>query len=158
MTVGSLFSGIGGIDLDFLQAGCDILWAVESDSACCKTYKYNFHNVRLIESDIRNVNPKILPKIDILTAGFPCQSFSIAGKQKGFSDPRGHMFYEVGRFIKDLRPRFVFLENVPNLIEHDNGKSFLVVHNANTFICQCDFFDINDSAIRVFIYPNKQVF
>ena len=129
MTVGSLFSGIGGIDLAFRQAGCDILWAVERDNACCKTYRHNFLNMQLIESDIRDVNPKVLPKIDILAAGFPCQSFSVAGKQKGFSDPRGHMFYEVGRFIKDLRPRFVFLENVPNLMEHDNGKSFLIVHN-----------------------------
>ena len=129
MTVGSLFSGIGGIDLAFMQADFNIAWAIEQDSACCKTYRHNFNDVHLIESDIRKIDPDKLPQIDILTAGFPCQSFSIAGRQQGFSDPRGHLFYEVGRFINILKPRFVFLENVPNLIEHDNGKSFLIVHN-----------------------------
>ncbi len=129
MTVGSLFSGIGGIDLAFLQAGFNVLWAVEWDSACCQTYRRNFKKTHIIESDIRKINPEELSSIDILTAGFPCQSFSIAGKQRGFSDPRGHMFYEVGRFIESLKPRFVFLENVPNLIDHDSGKTFLVIHN-----------------------------
>ena len=129
ITLGSLFSGIGGIDLAFAQAGCKVLWAVEWDSACCKTYRHNYHDTQLFESDIRHIDPTRLPRIDILSAGFPCQSFSVAGKQQGFSDPRGHMFYEVGRFIAALSPRFVFLENVPNLMEHDNGKSFLVVHN-----------------------------
>ena len=129
ITLGSLFSGLGGIDLAFAQAGCRVLWAVEWDSACCKTYRHNFHDTRVFESDIRHVDPIRLQRIDILSAGFPCQSFSVAGKQQGFLDPRGHMFYEVGRFIAALSPRFVFLENVPNLMEHDNGKSFLVVHN-----------------------------
>ena len=65
----------------------------------------------------------------MLTAGFPCQPFSIAGKQNGFNDERGHLFYEVGKFISAYKPRFVFLENVPNLMEHDEGKTFLVIHD-----------------------------
>ena len=105
------------------------MWAVEKDSACCKTYRHNFKNVSLIERDIRNVNPSELDKVDVITAGFPCQPFSVAGKQRGFNDPRGHLFYEVGKFVRFHKPRFVFLENVPNLLEHDNGKTFLVVHN-----------------------------
>lgn len=129
MQVGSLFSGIGGIDLGFQQAGFNIAWAIEKDSAACKTYRFNFPNTKLIENDIRNVDSKSLESVDILTAGFPCQSFSIAGKQRGLSDPRGHLFYEIGRFIATHKPRFVFLENVPNLIEHDDGRTFLVVHN-----------------------------
>lgn len=129
ITVGSLFSGIGGIDLAFQQVGCKIAWAIEKDSACCKTYRFNFKNMNLIQNDITMVDASKLPKVDILTAGFPCQPFSIAGKQLGFADPRGHMFYEISRFISEIRPRFVFLENVANLLEHDNGKTFLMIHN-----------------------------
>lgn len=129
MRVGSLFSGIGGIDIGFQQAGFDIAWAVEKDVASCKTYRFNFPETVLIEKDIRYVNPRSLEPIDVLVAGFPCQSFSIAGKQRGFSDPRGHLFYEIGKFVDAHRPRFVFLENVPNLIEHDEGRTFLTIHN-----------------------------
>ena len=129
LKVGSLFSGIGGIDIAFRQAGFNIEWAVENDSACCRTYKHNFKDTLLIKKDIRLINPLDLCCVDIITAGFPCQPFSVAGKQRGFNDERGHLFYEVGKFIKAFRPRFVFLENVSNLIEHDNGKTFNIVHN-----------------------------
>ena len=129
LTVGSLFSGIGGIDIAFQQACYKVVWAIEKDAACCRTYRHNFRDVNLIETDIRNVDPCTLERVDIITAGFPCQPFSIAGKQRGFDDERGHLFYEVGRFIKTHRPRFIFLENVPNLMEHNEGKTFLVVHD-----------------------------
>lgn len=129
LSVGSLFSGIGGIDLAFEQTGCKVEWAIEKDPACCRTYRYNFSETLLIENDLRNVDPSVLCSVDVITAGFPCQPFSIAGKQRGFSDPRGHLFYEVGRFVSVHKPRFVFLENVPNLMEHNEGKTFLVIHN-----------------------------
>ena len=129
LKIGSLFSGIGGIDIAFKQAGFDIEWAVEKDAACCRTYKYNFKDTLLIEKDIRLINPQELCSVDILTAGFPCQPFSVAGRQRGFCDDRGHLFYEIGKFINAYKPRFVFLENVPNLMEHDNGKTFNVIHN-----------------------------
>jgi len=64
-----------------------------------------------------------------LASGFPCQSFSVAGQQRGFKDNRGALFYEVVRFANALKPRFIFLENVPNLMEHDNGRTFLVIHD-----------------------------
>ena len=129
LTVGSLFSGIGGIDIAFQQAAYKVAWAIEKDAACCRTYRHNFKDVDLIEADIRNVDPSTLDRVDVITAGFPCQPFSIAGKQRGFDDARGHLFYEVGKFISAYKPRFVFLENVPNLMEHNEGKSFLVVHD-----------------------------
>ena len=129
LKVGSLFAGIGGIDIAFQQAGFKIAWAIEKDTACCRTYRHNFKDVILIEQDIRRINPNDLERVDVITAGFPCQPFSIAGKQRGFDDERGHLFYEVGRFIKTHKPRFVFLENVPNLVEHNEGKTFLVVHD-----------------------------
>lgn len=80
--VASLFSGIGGIDLGFLQAGFDIVFANEIDKCACKTYKKNFPNHNLLEKDIKKVDPTDIPDFDILVAGFPCQAFSIAGKQK----------------------------------------------------------------------------
>ena len=129
LKVGSLFSGIGGIDIAFQQAVYKVAWAIEKDAACCRTYRHNFKDVDLIETDIRNVDPCTLERVDIITAGFPCQPFSIAGNQRGFDDERGRLFYEVGRFIKTHKPRFVFLENVPNLMEHNEGKTFLVVHD-----------------------------
>ena len=128
-TVGSLFSGIGGIDLAFKQVGYSISWAIENDSACCKTYRHNFHNSSLVEADIRDIDPEKLEKVDVMAAGFPCQSFSVAGKQRGFKDPRGNLFFEVVRFAKVLNPEIIFLENVPNLADHDGGKSFNIIHN-----------------------------
>lgn len=129
MKVGSLFSGIGGIDLGFEQAGFEIAWANEVDAAACKTYRHNFPNTLLIKGDIRNINPDDLPDIDVLVAGFPCQPFSVMGYQRGFKDPRGNLFFEIARFIDAKTPRIVFLENVQNLMEHDNGKTFLVIYN-----------------------------
>lgn len=128
--VGSLFSGIGGIDLGFEQAGFEIAWANDFDAAACKTYRNNFPNTILIEDDVRNINSCALSDIDVLVAGFPCQPFSVMGYRRGFNDPRGNLFFEIARFIDVKRPKVVFLENVKNLMEHDNGKTFLVIYNA----------------------------
>lgn len=128
-SVCSLFSGIGGIDLGFMQAGFDIVWANEMDAAACKTYRHNFLNANLIEGDIKKVVASDIPEFDVLTAGFPCQPFSIAGLQKGFKDRDGNLFFEITRIIDAKRPKVVFLENVPNLMEHDDGKTFLVIYN-----------------------------
>lgn len=127
--VGSMFAGIGGICLGFKQAGCDVVWANERDSAACNTYRKNFGNGYLQEADISKVNPHLIPDFDILTAGFPCQPFSIAGQQKGFKDPRGNMFFEIARIADIKKPEIIFLENVANLQEHDNGRTFLVIYN-----------------------------
>ena len=124
----SLFSGIGGIDLGFKQAGFEIVWANEIDKAACETYKANFGDEHLVNCDIRKVDTKDIPDFDILVAGFPCQPFSLAGRQKGFKDDRGQLFFEIKRIIKDKTPSIIFLENVANLIEHDNGKSFEQVY------------------------------
>ena len=129
LKVGSLFSGIGGIDLGFEQAGFEIAWANDMDASACKTYRHNFPNTYLIEGDVRDVDPRTLPDVDVLVAGFPCQPFSIMGYRRGFKDPRGNLFFEISRFIDIKRPRVVFLENVRNLMEHDNGKTFLVIYN-----------------------------
>ncbi len=129
MRVVSLFAGIGGIDLAFEQAGHEVIWANEKDSYAAKTYKRNFPNVFLDERDIRNIPACEIPDMDIVTAGFPCQSFSVMGYQKGFQDPRGNLFFEIARVLQAKQPQIVFLENVRNLMNHDNGKTFMVIYN-----------------------------
>lgn len=126
----SLFSGIGGIDIGFIQAGFQVVWANEVDANAAKTYKYNFGEQILVEKDIRIVNPDEIPDFDVLVAGFPCQPFSVLGKQKGFADSRGQLFFEITRIAKEKQPKVIFLENVANLLDHDRGKTFLAVYNA----------------------------
>lgn len=128
MTVGSLFAGIGGIDLAFSQAGFKVSWAIEKSHASCETYRANFQNILLIEQDIRNVDAVSLPSVDVIVAGFPCQAFSVGGKQQGFQDNRGNLFFEVARFVQEHTPKFIFLENVANLVQHDNGRTFQVIY------------------------------
>lgn len=128
-TVCSLFAGIGGIDLGFSQAGFSIAWANEYDVDACKTYVHNFGENSIICGDIKNISVESIPTFDVLVAGFPCQPFSIAGRQKGFSDKRGNLFFEIARIIDEKRPPVVFLENVKNLVDHDDGKTFLVIYN-----------------------------
>lgn len=129
-SVVSLFAGIGGICLGFKQAGFEIVWANEKDAAACRTYRYNFGSEYLVEGDIRKIDMNQLPKADVLAAGFPCQSFSIGGKEKGFNDPRGQLFFQVIRAIEAIQPPIVFLENVENLMEHDNGRTFQVIYTS----------------------------
>lgn len=125
----SLFAGMGGIDLGFKQAGFKIVWANECDHDAAITYRVNFVDENLVEEDIRKVNPRVIPDFDILVAGFPCQPFSTAGLQRGFADPRGNLFFEISKVLDVKKPPIVFLENVENLIAHDNGKTFLVIYN-----------------------------
>ncbi len=129
-TVGSMFAGIGGICLGFKQAGFDIIWANEKDAAACKTYRHNFGNEYLVEGDINKIDKTQIPHFDVLTAGFPCQPFSLAGPHKGFEDKRGHLFFQIVEVAKIARPKIIFLENVANLIDHDNGRTFITMFNA----------------------------
>ena len=103
MRVASMFSGIGGIDLGFQQAGFDIVWANEFDKDAATTYRLNFGDGHLIESDIRGIDISTIPDFDVLVAGFPCQPFSKMGFQKGFDDPRGNLFFQIARIAKAKR-------------------------------------------------------
>ncbi|MEG2415426.1 MAG: DNA (cytosine-5-)-methyltransferase [Kiritimatiellia bacterium] len=128
--VGSFFAGLGGICLAFKNAGYDLLWSNEMDKAACKTYRLNFHHP-LVEDDICNLktDDKRLGKVDIITGGFPCQAFSIAGHRKGFDDERGRgkLFFEMLRFIDDYEPKALFFENVRYLATHNDGETYKVI-------------------------------
>ncbi|WP_277640585.1 DNA (cytosine-5-)-methyltransferase [Wolinella succinogenes] len=126
--VGGLFGGIGGIELGFKKAGFPISWANEIDKNAAITYCLN-HKHKLYVKDLKELDTKEVEKIKILTGGFPCQAFSIAGHRKGFNDDRGNIFFEILRFIDDLEPSVVFLENVKNLQSHDDGRTFNVIRS-----------------------------
>ena len=130
MRVCSLFSGIGGIDLAFQQAGFQVVWANEIDKYAANTYAHNLGSFALTIGDIAKVEISEIPEFDVLVAGFPCQPFSTAGKLKGFNDDRGELFFQIAKVVEAKKPQVIFLENVANLLEHDEGKSFLTVYNA----------------------------
>lgn len=87
------------------------------------------HDIKLTKGDLNNLSLDIVPKHDILCAGFPCQSFSISGKQKGFSDPRTNIFWTIIKIIKLRKPKIIILENVKNLKSHDKGNTFKIIHD-----------------------------
>lgn len=127
MKVAGLFSGVGGIELGFEQDGYDIIWSNEIDKKASKTLSLNFKH-KIIVDDIHNVKGKDIPNVDVIVGGFPCQAFSVAGYRKGFEDERGEIFFQMARIIKEKLPRIVFIENVKNLISHDKGNTFKVIH------------------------------
>lgn len=123
-TLVSLFSGIGGIDLGFEYAGFETIWANDFDKFAVQTYKKNV-NENIVHGDIRLVKDQI-PAHDVLVGGFPCQPFSTLGKLQGFEDEqnRGTLFFEIMDIITKHNTKVVVLENVKNLINHDEGKTF----------------------------------
>lgn len=133
LKVGSFFAGLGGICLGFKNAGFDLVWSNEIDAAACKTYRANFDHV-LVEGDICALSPddKRLKKVDVITGGFPCQAFSIAGYRKGFEDERGRgkLFFEMLRFIDAYKPKALFFENVRNLQSHNKGETYKAIEQA----------------------------
>ena len=122
----SLFAGIGGFDLALNRLGHECVWANEWDKYAAQIYKRNFGD-KPDERDIRTVPTSGIPDHDLLVGGFPCQSFSIAGKRKGFNDTRGTLFFEIARILKDKKTRLFILENVKGLLSHDNGFTFKTI-------------------------------
>ena len=131
-----LFAGIGGIRLAFERAGCKFVFANDIDKHASKTYIENFGGNEFVLKDLRDIPSSRIPDFDILTAGFPCQPFSIAGVSKrnslnkphGFADKtKGTLFYEIARILNDKQPQAFFLENVKNLTRHDKGRTFKII-------------------------------
>lgn len=120
-----LFAGIGGFRMSFEKAGCTCVFSSEFNEACQKVYEANYGDKP--KGDITQIDEKTIPNFDILCAGFPCQPFSICGKKQGFNDTRGTLFFDVCRIIKEKKPKVVVLENVKNLVNHDNKRTFKVI-------------------------------
>lgn len=124
----SFFAGVGGIDIGFHNAGFTTVYANEFDSYAAETLELNLP-IKVDTRDINHVSEDEVPNFDVVLAGFPCQAFSIAGYQQGFNDEkgRGTLFFELMRFVRKQNPKVVFLENVKNLVSHDNGNTFKVI-------------------------------
>lgn len=120
----SLFAGIGGFDIAFSNAGFDVIWANDFDKYACETFKENVGNY-IVCGDI-NEHLEDIPEHDVLVGGFPCQPFSTLGKLQGFEDEqgRGTLFFTIKEILKKHDTKVVVLENVKNLMNHDNGKTF----------------------------------
>ena len=110
-----LFAGIGGFRIALESLGLKCIFSSEWDKHSQETYFENFWEVP--KGDITKIDEREIPPHDILCAGFPCQAFSISGKQKGFSDTRGTLFFDVARIVKYHKPKVIFLENVKNSLD-----------------------------------------
>lgn len=122
-----LFAGLGGFRLALESFGAECVYSSEWDKAAQEVYSKNFGDKP--DGDITKVDENNIPQHDIICAGFPCQAFSISGKQKGFEDSRGTLFFDVARIAKKHRPKVLFLENVKNFASHDNGNTLKVIEN-----------------------------
>jgi DNA (cytosine-5)-methyltransferase 1 len=134
LRAGALFAGIGGFCLGFERVGFNTSWAVELNEHAAATYNHNIPTRRLLVRDIRSITVKAdkLDPVDVLHAGFPCQSFSQAGTRLGFNDERGKLFFEVIRLLREFgeeRPKILVLENAPFLRYGEGGAWFLRLQN-----------------------------
>ena len=120
-----LFCGIGGIRLGMDAQGFECVFSSDINTECQRTYYENFGE--LPYGDITQIDEKSIPDHDILCAGFPCQPFSISGKQKGFDDTRGTLFFDICRILNEKKPPVVFLENVKHLVHHNGGKTLQAI-------------------------------
>lgn len=130
MKVGSLFSGVGGLDLGFERQGFSISWACDKEKSCRKILAKHFPNT-IIYEDVRTIDPLKASPVDVVIGGFPCQDLSTGGQRKGLAGERSGLFYEFIRIVRDMptKPSFVVVENVPGLLTSNNGRDFAVVLN-----------------------------
>lgn len=122
-----LFAGIGGFRSAAEKNNVECVFTSEWNKFAQQTYSANFDGK--IDGDITKIDVKNIPAHDILCGGFPCQAFSVSGKQLGFDDVRGILIYDVFRIVEHHKPKVLFLENVKNLEKHDGGKTFQVIKN-----------------------------
>lgn len=130
LSAACMFSGMGGFASGLVNAGFAINWANDNDEFACKAFRHRFPDVRILEKNVHDlsVSADELPPVEVLAAGFPCQSFSQAGSRLGFDDPRGALFFEIPRLLEEFkpedRPSLVVLENVPHLLHGAEGQWF----------------------------------
>lgn len=123
-----LFAGAGGTALGIENAGIKHIMLNEIDKNAALTLRTNRPKWNVVEDDIANVDfTKYAGKVDIVEGGFPCQTFSYAGKKAGFEDTRGTMFYEFARAVKEVKPKVAIGENVRGLLSHDNGRTLNIM-------------------------------
>lgn len=139
-----LFAGLGGFRLSLESLGAKCVYSNEWDTSVKKVYLKNFND--LPDDDITKVDENTIPNHDILCAGFPCQAFSISGKQLGFKDERGTLFFDVARIVKAKKPLVIFMENVKNFAFHENGRTLELVKSTMENLGYSFFYQILNAA------------
>lgn len=158
----SLFAGIGGFDFGLKKVGGELVFASEIDKFAKKAFK-ELHGVEP-QGDITKIDAKDVPDHDVIAAGFPCQSFSVAGNRGGFDDARGTLFFEVARIADEKKPKVLLLENVKGLVGHDKGKTLdTIVKTLNEIGYRVDFevlnskyFGVPQNRERIFIVAIRE--
>ena len=135
-----LFAGIGGFRIALERNNSNCVFSSEWDKYAQITYNENFGEMP--KGDITQIEASQIPSHDILCGGFPCQAFSISGKQNGFSDTRGTLFFDIVRIVKYHKPKVLFLENVKNLTKHDGGNTLRVILKTLDEIGYNVFYDV----------------
>ncbi len=126
-----LFAGGGGLALGLSMAGFSHVMLNEFDKSACKTLRANHPEWNVIEGDVRSIDfTPLRGKVDFVSGGFPCQAFSYAGKQGGFEDTRGTLFFELCRAVREIQPKVFLGENVKGLTSHDESRTFETIKNA----------------------------
>lgn len=155
-----LFSGIGGFKIALKNVGFEGIGFCDNDKYAVQLYlAYHSKDNEVYYDDVRTIDTKQLPDFDILCAGFPCQSFSIAGKRRGFDDTRGTLFFEVARILSDKKPKYFILENVKGLLNHDSGRTFRTIikvladlgYSVQWQVLNSKFFGVPQNRERVYI-------
>ena len=152
-----LFAGIGGMRQAFEANGGKCVFSSEWDKFAQQTYEANFGDKP--QGDITQIPSSVIPRHDILIAGFPCQPFSHAGLKKGFMDTRGTLFFDVARIINDRKPSLVLLENVKGFTSHDKGRTFATVvatlnelgYDTSSQVLNASDFGLPQNRERIFI-------
>lgn len=158
LTVGSLFSGVGGFDLAFERAGARVSWQVEIDESCQRVLAHHWPDVPRFR-DVREVTGSVVGSVDVMVGGFPCQDLSVAGKRAGLAGERSGLFHEFARLIAQVRPRWLCLENVPGLLSSNGGRDMGTVlwvlgklgYGWSYRVLDAQYFDLAQRRQRVFI-------
>ena len=149
-----LFAGGGGLALGLSLAGFSHVLLNEFDKSACNTLRMNHPEWDIIEGDVRNVDfTPLRDKVDFLSGGFPCQAFSYAGKQGGFNDTRGTLFFELARAVNEIRPKVFMGENVKGLTSHDNGRTFSTIKNT---IAELGYTLVEPRVLKAIMYQVPQ--
>jgi DNA (cytosine-5)-methyltransferase 1 len=151
LRVASLFSGAGGLDLGFVNAGHDVVWANDHDGDSCLTYRRNIGE-HIEHADVREVDPNGVPDHDILIGGFPCQGFSRANIHRVEQDERNSLYVHVIRFLKFKQPKFFMLENVRGILTLNGGKDFQEIQAA---LAECGY-DVQHKVLNAAHYGVPQ--
>lgn len=150
MKYGSLFTGIGGFDLGFDEAGMECAWQVECDEDCRRLLERHWPNVKKY-ADVRLVTgkedglPDKLEYVDVICGGFPCQDLSVAGRRRGLDGKRSGLWFEFYRILTELLPRFAVIENVPGLMSSNDGQDIQIIIDSLTQIGYNVDIDIKDA-------------